>query len=153
MDLCFIVMLTVATLKWVRVESGDECSGSAPFYICLTRARDSWGENLNWENCFIVWGYKKAIIFLISDWKGRAQLIVGGNAPGLVILGSRRKQDWETMRNNSGSGTPPWRLHRFSSQSSWLDFLRRWSMIRKYKSNNPFPPQVAFCYSVLSQKY
>jgi hypothetical protein len=45
-------------------------------------------------------------IFFISDWWGRAQLIVSEITPGPVALGSIRKQAKEASTQNS-----PWHLH------------------------------------------
>jgi hypothetical protein len=51
-------------------------------------------------------------IFLISDQWRRAQPIVGGAIPGLVILGSIRKETEQAMRSKAVSSIPPWSLHQ-----------------------------------------
>ena len=43
--------------------------------------------------------------FLITDWWGRT--IVEGAIPGLVVLGSIRKQDEQAMMNKAEIGTSP----------------------------------------------
>jgi hypothetical protein len=45
--------------------------------------------------------------FLISDGWGRAQPIVGGVIPGMVVLGCIRKQAEQTMGSKPVSSTPP----------------------------------------------
>ena len=62
-------------------------------------------------------------IFLISDWWGRAQPIVGGAIPGQVVLGSIRKQAEQAMRNKPLSSTPPWPLYHSCLQVPALTSL------------------------------
>jgi hypothetical protein len=47
-----------------------------------------------------------------SHQVGRAQPIVGGATPGLVALGSIRKQAEQARRSKPVSSTPPWSLHQ-----------------------------------------
>jgi hypothetical protein len=48
--------------------------------------------------------------FSISDHDGRAQPIVGGAIPGLVVLDSIREQAEQARRSKSVSNIPPWFL-------------------------------------------
>jgi hypothetical protein len=43
---------------------------------------------------------------------GRAQPIVGGALPGLLVLGSIRKQDEQARGGKPVSNIPPWPLHQ-----------------------------------------
>lgn len=43
---------------------------------------------------------------------GRAQPIVYGAIPGLVVLGSSRKQIEQAMGSKPVSNTPPWHLYQ-----------------------------------------
>ena len=52
-------------------------------------------------------------IFLIDHGDGVAQLMMGGAISGLVVLGTVRKQDEQTMKNKPVSSTPPWLLLHF----------------------------------------
>ena len=57
---------------------------------------------------------------------GRAQSIVGGGIPGLVILGSIRKQAEQARGGKPVSNIPPWPLHQLlypDLLSSSPDFL------------------------------
>lgn len=49
---------------------------------------------------------------IISDWEGRILPIVGGDNPGLVILGFLRKQAEQAVRNKTINSTPPWPTHQ-----------------------------------------
>ena len=53
--------------------------------------------------------------------------MVGGATPGLVVLGSIRKQAEQAMGSKPGSSTPPWPLHQLlppgSIPGSCPDFL------------------------------
>ena len=44
--------------------------------------------------------------------KGRAQPTVGGAIPGLVVLGSIRKQAEQARGSKPASNIPPWPLHQ-----------------------------------------
>jgi hypothetical protein len=46
------------------------------------------------------------------DQEGRAQPIVGGTIPGLVVLGSIRKQAEQARGSKPVSSSPPWPLHQ-----------------------------------------
>ena len=50
--------------------------------------------------------------FSISDQCGGAQAILGGAIPGMVVLGSRRKQAEQAMRSKPESSISPWPLHQ-----------------------------------------
>jgi len=43
---------------------------------------------------------------------GRAQPIVGGAIPGMVVLGSRREQAEQARGGKPVSNIPPWPLHQ-----------------------------------------
>jgi hypothetical protein len=49
---------------------------------------------------------------------GRVQPIVGGAIPGLVILGSIRKQAKQVRGRKPVSSIPPWPLHQLLPPSS-----------------------------------
>jgi hypothetical protein len=51
-------------------------------------------------------------IFLMSDGWKKAQPILGGYIPGMVVLGSRRKQAEQAMRSKPESSISPWPLHQ-----------------------------------------
>ena len=94
--------------------------------------------------------------FLISDWCERVQPIVGGAIPGLVALGSIRKQSEQAMRRKSVSSTPSMTsasapVSRFlPCLSSCPDFLWWWTVMWKCKPNKPFPLQLAFGHGLCS---
>ena len=48
----------------------------------------------------------------ISDQGGRAQPIVGGAIPGLVVLGSIREQAEQARGSKPVKNIPPWPLHQ-----------------------------------------
>ena len=45
--------------------------------------------------------------FLISDWWGRAQPVVGGFIPGMVVSGSLREQTEQAMGASQVNSIPP----------------------------------------------
>jgi hypothetical protein len=54
-----------------------------------------------------------------SSCKALSQLVINGGGPslglaipGLIVLGSIRKQAEQAMRSKSESSTPPWPLHQ-----------------------------------------
>jgi hypothetical protein len=49
--------------------------------------------------------------------------VVGDAIPGLVILGSIRKQAEQTMRSKPISSVPPWPLHQLLPPASCPDFI------------------------------
>lgn len=49
---------------------------------------------------------------IISDWEGRTLPIVGGDNPGLVILGFLRKQAEQAVRNKPIISTLLWSMHQ-----------------------------------------
>jgi hypothetical protein len=51
-------------------------------------------------------------IFLISNWWGRSQFIMGGFIPALVVLASIRKQAEQATRSKPVSSIPPLPLHQ-----------------------------------------
>ena len=75
---------------------------------------------------------------------------MGGDIPGLMILGSIRKQAEQTRGSNPVSSTPPWLLHRLLPPGFcpvWVpvqNFLWWWTAMCKCKLNKPFPPQLVF---------
>jgi hypothetical protein len=50
---------------------------------------------------------------------GRAQPIVGGAIPGLVVLGSVRKQAEQARASKPVSNIPPWPLHQLLLPALW----------------------------------
>jgi hypothetical protein len=72
-----------------------------------------------------MWG-----IFLISDWCGRVQLIVGGATPGLVVLGSISKQTKQASKQLSFVAFASAPVSRFlSCLSSYPDFFQCQTMM------------------------
>ena len=69
------------------------CAGQ--FYVQLTHARIIWKEEASILKC--LYEIQLQDIFLISDLWGKAQPMVGGTIPGLVVLGSIRKQAEQAM--------------------------------------------------------
>ena len=76
---------------------------------------------------------------------------MGGLIPGLVVLGSIRKQAEQAKRSKPVSNIPPWPLH----QLLLFDLLEFQSCIRgnqqqcgKCKLNKPFPPQLLLGHNV-----
>jgi hypothetical protein len=72
---------------------------------------------------------------------------VGAVAPGLVVLGSIRKQTEQAMGSKPVSSTPPWPLHQLLLQVPvLLEFLTSFADIhttlQTCKPNKPFPPQL-----------
>ena len=57
-------------------------------------------------------------MFLISDSQGRAKSMVGRAAPGLVVLGSVRKQAEQAMKSTPLNSTHPGPLDRFRPPDS-----------------------------------
>jgi hypothetical protein len=49
----------------------------------------------------------------------RAQPIVGGIIPGLVVLSSTRKQDEQANRGKPVNNNPPWYLHQLLTPGSF----------------------------------
>lgn len=74
------------------------------------------GGNLNWGNSSIEFYY---IAFLISDWLGRTQLMVGGSIPELVVLGFKRKQAEQAVRSKPAGSTRLLALYQLLSPGSW----------------------------------
>jgi hypothetical protein len=78
---------------------------------------------------------------------GRAQPIVGGAIPGLVVLDSVRKQAEQAMGSNPVSSMAPTSAPapRFLfCLSSWPDFLGWRTVIWKYNPNKPYSPHLTF---------
>jgi hypothetical protein len=61
----------------------------------LTQARVTWKEGISTKE--MRHKVRLQATFLISDWLGRAQAIVGDANPGLVPLGSIRSQSEKAM--------------------------------------------------------
>ena len=63
--------------------------------------------------------------------------------PGLVVLGSTRKQAEQVMVSKSVSNTPPWPLLQFLPPGSCLkfhaNFALQWWDLRAVSWNKPFP--------------
>ena len=79
-------------------------------------------------------------------WKGTSH--VGSTIPGLVVLGSIRKQDEHAMRSKPVSRTSLGPEHQSCLQEPALFefllwFLQCWTTLWKYKPNKLFPPQIA----------
>ena len=94
------------------------------------------------RKCFFeiqLWG-----IFSISDQWRRAQPVVSGAIPGLVVLGSIRRQVEQATWSKAVSSTSPWLLHQllppgsFPVLISWPDSLQWWTAMWKCKPNKPF---------------
>lgn len=81
--------------------------------------------------------------FLISDWHGKAQPILSGATPGLVVLASLRNQAEQAINSKPKSSNAPTALASapassfLSCLSACPDFLRWWTMMWKC---NHFPP-------------
>ena len=78
---------------------------------------------------------------------------MGGAIPGLVVLGSIRKQAEQPMRSKPVSGTPPWSLHQLLSSSSYSYVPILTSSIDGPQSRwvnqiNPFLPGLLFRHCV-----
>lgn len=80
-------------------------------------------------------------IFLINDWFGRAQLLVGGITLGVIVLSIRNKAE-EVMMSKTVHSTL-WPLLLFLAPGSRPHFPGRWTTGRKMW-NKAFPPQVTF---------
>ena len=130
---------------WMLNKSEEEgrsvwglCTGWS--YENLTQARVIWKEkNLNWGDASI--RSSCGAFFLIGDWLERAQPIVGHAIPGLVGLGSKRKQPEQATGSKPVSSTPPWSPHasRFlPCLSSCPHFLWWWTAINPFLPNLPF---------------
>jgi hypothetical protein len=62
----------------------------------------SWGSASMKSSC-------EAFSQLVIKWGGP---LVGGSTPGLVVLGSIRKQDDQARGSRPVSNIPPWPLHQ-----------------------------------------
>jgi hypothetical protein len=78
--------------------------------------------------------------FSISDQWGRAH--VGGAIPGLIVLGSMRRQAEQAMESKPVSNIPPWPLHQLLLPGL-LEFQSLLPLVMNCKPNKPFPPQLA----------
>jgi hypothetical protein len=101
-----------------------------------------WQENrllsLNEMQCEIPATESPEGHFLISDWLGRTQPVVRGAIPGLVVLGSIRKQAEQAMGSKLVSSIPLHQLLPVGSCSQW------WTTMWECKLSKFFPPQLAF---------
>ena len=97
-------------------------------------------------------------IFLISDWWGRAQPIVGGATPGLVVpsfiikqveqaIGEQASKQHSSVASASAPASKFLLCWSFCS-----DFLRWWTVIWKYELKKPFPPQVALVWCCITAR-
>ena len=98
------------------------------FYIGLTQSNQLKGGNLKFFHKIQVKG-----IFFVSDWWKRASLpIVGGATPGLVVLGSIRKEAEQAVKSKPVSNIPPWPLHQLLPPDScpiWVPVLQWWAIM------------------------
>ena len=82
--------------------------------------------------------------------------MVGGAIPGLVVLGSIRRQAEQAMESKPGSSSPPLLLHQLLPPGPCLESLITIIDRLQFGTVNyskPFSPQVAFGHDVLSQQY
>ena len=56
--------------------------------------------------------------FLIHDFRGRTQSIMGGSITGLVAMDSIRKKVEQAMRNKPVNSIHPWPLHQLLTPGS-----------------------------------
>jgi hypothetical protein len=93
-----------------------ECTS---WFLCVNLTSRSYHRErrLPWGNASMR-SSCKAFSQLVINW-GRAQLIVGGAIPGLVVLCSIRKQAEQARGSNPVSSPPPWPLHQLLPPSSY----------------------------------
>jgi hypothetical protein len=79
--------------------------------------------------------------------------IVGGAIPGLIVLGSIRKQGEQARGSKPVMNIPPWPLHQFLIPDlldfqSWLPLVIN-SNVKSVTWINPFLPNLLVCHEVL----
>ena len=78
----------------------------------------------------------------------KAQPIVGGGIPGLMVLGPIKRQTEWTMRSKAINNTSPWTLHQFLTHSfcpAWIPVLNSFDDAQccgSIRQINPFLPSL-----------